>query len=48
MGTWEPGNFESDAALDFINDEMDRHVRAIEAIFADLERFSLMKMPRVS
>jgi hypothetical protein len=54
MGTWGPGNFENDAALDFIDEEIDRHVRAIEAIFADSQRFSLDEdaegelMPRVA
>lgn len=41
MGTWGPGNFDNDAAADFIDEELDRHVRAIEAIFADSERFLL-------
>lgn len=41
MGTWGPGNFESDAALDFVNEEVDRHVAAIMAIFADEDRFRL-------
>jgi hypothetical protein len=41
MGTWGPGNFENDAALDFIDEEIDRHVREIEAIFADEQRFLL-------
>ncbi len=41
MGTWGPGNFDNDAALDFIDEEIDRHVRAIEAIFADSQRFQL-------
>ncbi len=41
MGTWGAGIFENDAALDFINDEIDRHVRAIEEIFADESRFRL-------
>jgi hypothetical protein len=41
MGTWGPGNFESDAALDLIGDEIDRHVRAIEEVFADQQRFRL-------
>ena len=53
MGTWEPGTFDNDAALDFINEEIDRHISAIEAIFADGERFCLDEdaegelMPRV-
>jgi hypothetical protein len=41
MGTWGAGNFESDAALDFVSSEVDRHVRAIEEIFGDEERFRL-------
>jgi cytochrome P450 len=41
MGTWGTGNFENDAALDFINMEVDRHVSAIEDIFSDEERFRL-------
>jgi hypothetical protein len=54
MGTWGSGNFENDAALDFIDEELDRHVRAIEAIFADSQRFQLDEdaegelMPRVA
>lgn len=53
MGTWGAGTFESDAALDFVNDEIDRHVIAIEAILADEGRFRLDEdaegelMPRV-
>ena len=41
MTAWGPGNFEKDEALDFIQEEMDRHVAAIEAIFADSQRFQL-------
>jgi hypothetical protein len=41
MTAWGPGNFEKDQALDFIGEEMDRHVAAIEAIFADSQRFQL-------
>ncbi|HEV2236142.1 MAG TPA: DUF4259 domain-containing protein [Ktedonobacterales bacterium] len=41
MGTWGPGNFENDAALDFVGDEIDRHVRAIYEVFADHQRFRL-------
>lgn len=54
MGTWGPGNFENDAALDFIDEEIDRHVRAIETILADSQRFRLDEdaegelMPRVA
>jgi uncharacterized protein DUF4259 len=54
MGTWGPGNFENDAALDFLDEEIDRHVRAIEDILADSQRFLLDEdaegelMPRVA
>jgi hypothetical protein len=41
MTGWRPGNFEKDESLDFIQEEMDRHVAAIEAIFADCQRFQL-------
>ena len=41
MGTWGTGNFESDAALDFINEQVDRYVGVIEEIFADESRFRL-------
>ena len=53
MGTWGAGTFENDAALDFVNEEIDRHIRAIENIFADESRFRLDEdaedelMPRV-
>ena len=54
MGTWGPRNFENDSALDFIDEEIDRHVAAIETIFADRDRFRLDEdaegelMPRVA
>ena len=54
MGTWGLGNFENDSAMDFIDEEIDRHVAAIEAIFADGDRFRLDEdaegelMPRVA
>jgi hypothetical protein len=54
MGTWGAGNWDSDAALDFLGTEMDRHVRAITDILADRERFSLDEdaegelMPRIA
>lgn len=54
MGTWGEGNFENDSAMDFIDEEIDRHVAAIEAIFADSGRFCLDEdaegelMPRVA
>jgi hypothetical protein len=54
MGTWGPGNFEKDVALDLLDEELDRHVRAIEAILADSQRFQLdgdaegELMPRVA
>jgi hypothetical protein len=41
LGTWGEGNFENDDALDFIQEEVHRHVAAIEAIFADDWRFQL-------
>ena len=41
MGTWGPGTFDSDAASDFINEEVRRHASAIERIFADSHRFRL-------
>lgn len=41
MGTWGADNFESDAALDFVGDEIDRYVDVIEAIFDDEQRFRL-------
>jgi hypothetical protein len=41
MTAWGPGNFQNDDALDFIHEEMDRRVAAIEAIFADSQRFEL-------
>jgi hypothetical protein len=53
MGTWGPGNYENDAALDFINEEADRYISVIEAIFGDEQRFLLdedaegMLMPSV-
>jgi hypothetical protein len=54
LGTWGHSNFENDAALDFVGGEIDRHVAAIEAIFADSDRFRLDEdaegelMPRVT
>src|SRR5215469_7445880 len=54
MGTWGSGNFENDASMDFLDQEIDRHVTAIEAIFADSDRFRLDEdaegelMPRVT
>jgi hypothetical protein len=41
MGTWGAGNFDSDYALDFLDTEVQRHVDAIERIFADDELFQL-------
>jgi hypothetical protein len=41
MTAWGPGNFEKDESLDFIQEEIDRHVAAIEAIFVDSQRFQL-------
>jgi hypothetical protein len=54
LGTWGSGNFENDAAMDFLDQEIDRHVAAIGAIFADSDRFHLDEdaegelMPRVT
>jgi len=53
MGTWGAGTFQNDAALDFINTEIDCHVGAIEKIFSDESRYSLDEdaegelMPRI-
>jgi hypothetical protein len=53
MGTWGAGNFENDAALDFIGDEIDRYISIIEDIFGNEGRFLLdedaegMLMPAV-
>ncbi len=53
MSAWGANTFQNDAALDFINEEIDCHVRAIEGIFADEDRFALDEdaegelMPRV-
>ena len=41
MGTWGYGNFESDAALDFVDEQIDRFVAIITEIFADGQRFLL-------
>jgi hypothetical protein len=41
MGTWGAGNFESDSALDYINEQIDRYLGVIEAIFDDPGRFRL-------
>jgi len=41
MSTWGASTFQNDAALDFINMEIDRHVGAIEEIFSDELRFNL-------
>jgi hypothetical protein len=54
MGTWGSGLFDNDGAMDFIDEEIDRHVATIEAIFADSGRFRLDEdaeaelMPRVA
>src|SRR5690242_4801696 len=53
MGTWGADTFQNDAALDFINTELDRHVSAIEELFRDESRFHLDEdaegelMPRI-
>ena len=41
MGTWGPGNFENDAALDFLNEQVDSYVGIIKEIFGDAARFRL-------
>src|SRR5690348_5779837 len=41
MGTWGAGTFQHDAALDFINTEIDRHVSVIENIFEDESLFHI-------
>jgi hypothetical protein len=41
MGSWGPGIFDNDGALDFIGREVSRLVAQIEAIFADDQRFHL-------
>jgi hypothetical protein len=38
MGTWGFGNFESDAALDFVDEQIDRFVAIITEVFADEQR----------
>lgn len=53
MSTWGAGTFQNDAALDFINTEIDRHISTIEKIFGDESRFHLDEdaegelMPRI-
>ncbi|HEY7341765.1 MAG TPA: DUF4259 domain-containing protein [Ktedonobacterales bacterium] len=53
MGTWGASTFQNDAALDFINTEIDRHISAIAEIFGDEARFKLDEdaegelMPRI-
>lgn len=53
MSAWGANTFQNDAALDFINEEIDRHISAIEDVFADEDRFALDEgaegelMPRV-
>ena len=39
MGAWGAGNFDSDAALDFVGHEIDRYITLINEIFADDDRF---------
>jgi len=41
LGTWGFGNFESDDALDFVDEQIDRLVAIITEIFADEQRFLL-------
>jgi hypothetical protein len=40
MGTWGPGNFDSDAALDYLGGVIDRLTDTVEELFAE-ERASL-------
>ncbi|MBY8982618.1 MAG: DUF4259 domain-containing protein [Candidatus Lokiarchaeota archaeon] len=35
MGTWGPGNFENDYALDYINEVIDKYIKEIEDLFND-------------
>ena len=35
MGTWGPGNFENDGALDYVHDVMDQFVKEAQEIFDD-------------
>lgn len=41
MGTWGAGDFESDGALDFLDEQVERYLGIIEDVFADAERFHL-------
>jgi hypothetical protein len=38
MGTWGPGNFQNDKALDYVGDLVDQLVKRIETIFASGNR----------
>jgi hypothetical protein len=41
VGTWGVDAFESDAALDFVDEQIDRFVAIITAVFTDEQRFLL-------
>lgn len=41
VGTWGFGNFESDDAQDFVDEQIDRFVDIITEVFADEQRFLL-------
>jgi hypothetical protein len=41
MGTWGAGNFDSDAALDFIGEQIRRYIAIINEVFAVEYRFRL-------
>lgn len=41
MGIWGPGNFDNNDSLNYIQQETNRLISTIEAIFADEERFHL-------
>lgn len=41
MGTWGPGNFDNDGAMDYRDELADRLTEEIEGVFADPERLAL-------
>src|SRR5262245_36285860 len=41
MGTWGAGNFDSDAALDFVGEQIRRYIALINEVFAVAYRFRL-------
>lgn len=41
MGTWGAGDFESDGALDFLDEQVERYLGIIEDVIADEQRFRL-------